>query len=131
MTTLPPLADVSALEALLGQTLSGPDLSRASAVLDAASALIRAVAGVDFEDEAPPIVEQVCLWSAHRAFRNPDGVAQSSVGDVSVSYRSNEGSGAVFLTRDERRQVRKAGGTPGVTSVPMVTAGMGDDGEAL
>lgn len=124
MTTLPPLADVSALEALLGQTLAGADLSRASAVLDAASALIRSEAGDDFTGGVPAIVEQVCLWASMRAFRNPDGVAQSSVGDVSVSYRSNEDSGAVFLTRDERRQVRKAAGSPGVVSVPMVTAGL-------
>ena len=126
-----PLADVAGLEALLGHSLTGADLGRATAVLESASALIRSEAGVDFEDDVPPIVEQGCLWSAQRAFRNPDGVAQSSVGDVSVSYRSNEGSGAVFLTRAELRQVRKAAGASGVVSVPMVTAYLDDDEEAL
>lgn len=126
-----PLADIAALEALLGHSLTGDDLSRASAVLDAASALIRSEAGTDFEDAVPAIVEQVCLWASMRAYRNPDGVSQSSVGDVSVSYRSNEESGAVFLTRAELRQVRKAAGASGVVSVPMTTAYLATDEEVL
>ena len=126
-----PLADITAFEALLGHSLTGADLSRAMAVLDGASALIRSEAADDFEDEVPPIVAQVCLWSAQRAYRNPDGVSQSSVGDVSVSYGATDGSGAVFLTRSELRQVRKAGGLSSVVSVPLVTPYLGDDEEAL
>lgn len=123
---LPALATTDALVLRLGVTLAGAELDRASAVLDDASALIRSEAGVDWVDEqgqlagVPTVVESVALAVAYRAFRNPDGLGQASLGDASVSYDRGSGQSAVYLTRDERRSIRRAAGTSAIGAVELV-----------
>lgn len=121
-----PLASVEALTDRLGSDLTGLERERARAALDDASALIRSEAGTDFE-EVPPIIESICLAVAFRAFRNPDGTSQTSVGDVSVSFRREGQAGALFLSKAERRAVRKAAGGLGATSITIVTPYMASE----
>lgn len=124
---LPPLASVADLGLRLGVTLAGTEAERAAAVLDDASALIRSETGEDWVDEAeqladvPAVVESVVLAVAYRAFRNPDGFSQTSLGDAAVSYDRSEGQAAVYLTRDERRSVRRAAGTSAIGSVELAS----------
>lgn len=124
---LPPLASVTSLGLRLGITLAGADADRAAAVLDDASALIRAEAGTAWVDEAeqlsgvPAVAESIALAVAYRAYRNPDGVSQTSLGDASVSYDRGTGQAAVYLTRDERRAVRRAAGTTAVGAIELAS----------
>lgn len=131
--SLPPLAGLEDLSARLGLTLESgsPDEARAAAALADASALIRSVAGqtwVDGEDsgaaladDLPDIVVTITLAVAGRAYRNPAGTTQAAVGDVSVSFGTQPGGGSIFLTREEERQIRRAGGSSSVGSVSMDT----------
>lgn len=124
---LPPLATVAALGLRLGTTLAGSDAERAAAVLDDASALIRGEAGTAWVDGegalsgVPAVVEAVALAVAYRAFRNPDGFSQTSLGDASVAFDRGTGQAAVYLTRDERRAVRRAAGTTAVGAIELVS----------
>jgi hypothetical protein len=143
MPTLPPLATLAAMGDRLGVTLdpSSADGIRATAALNDASSVVRTVARRTWVDEdgnlepVPPVVEQVVLAAAIRVFRNPDGFAQASVGDVSVSYGSRPG-GSVFLTREEKRAVMVAAGATaarslGITSGWVVLPTHSLDDEAL
>lgn len=117
------LADIGQLAERLGVTIV-PDSAtglRAQAALDDASALIRSE-GAAWPDPnlAPDIVVAVCLAVAMRAYRNPDGVTQASVGDVAVTYSAGAtGGGAIFLMKNELRAVRKAAGVMPASSVVM------------
>lgn len=114
--TLKSLADVAAIELRLGfetGTLQGPDLARAQAALDDASALVRAEAGKSWVDTdgttitAPAQVLTIVVKAALREFKNPDGFSSEQMGDY--SYRTDH-TGGVYLTDDERRIVRQAAG---------------------
>ena len=109
--TLPALADITGLTALLGE-LDAPDLTRAQAVLNLASTEIRFVARkdwVDDEDEledVPAIVAKTTLEVAQRAFLNPaDGTRQESLGDHAKTLDVRQG---VYLTEEEKAKVRAA-----------------------
>lgn len=124
---LPPLASKEQLIARLGVTPAGADLGRAEACLEDASAAVRGAAEQDYVtdenelDEAavPAVIQSITLACALRAFRNPDGAQRAQVGDTSISYRSESGGDAVFLTAAERRAVRRAAGISGVQSVQL------------
>jgi len=124
---LPALASVDDLALRLGVTLAGAEAERAAAILADASALIRSEASRDWVDDegalldVPAVVESVALSVAYRAFRNPDGVSQTSLGDASVSYDRGSGQAAVYLTRDERRTVRRAAGTTAVGAIELTS----------
>ncbi len=124
---LPPLASVAALELRLGVSLAGTEADRAGAILDDASALVRSEACRDWLDDegalhdVPAVVESVTLAAAYRAFRNPDGVSQTSLGDASVSYDRGDGQAAVYLTRDERKAIRRAAGTSVVGAIELTS----------
>jgi hypothetical protein len=128
MPTLPPLATLGAMGDRLGITFDplAPDGIRAAAALADASALVRAVARTTWVDAdgnlepVPPVVVQVTIAAAIRAYRNPDGYTQASVGDVSVSYGSRPG-GALYLTKDEKRAVMAAAGTTTARSIPLAS----------
>lgn len=135
---LPPLASLEAFTERLGANLGEPasqDGVRAVAALEDASALIRSEAGTDWVDDhddllldIPDVIETICLAVAYRAFRNPDGTTQTSVGDVSVSFSREGVAGAVFLTKAEQRAVRKAAGRSSVGSVLMDAGIIGGGG---
>ncbi len=124
---LPPLASLEALSLRLGVTLAGAEADRAGAILDDASALVRSEAGREWVDDevvlldVPAVVESVTLAAAYRAFRNPDGVAQTSLGDASIHYDRGDGQAAVYLTRDERKAIRRAAGTSAVGAIELTS----------
>lgn len=132
---LPPLASLEALEVRLGLDLAddhgeplGPDGARAQAALEDASSLVRTITERDYVDDhdeliaqIPDVVTTITLQAAYRAFLNPQGAVQSSVGDVSVTYSRSDTAGAVFLTSAEIRALRKASGASGVGSLELAT----------
>ena len=104
--------------------IAAADEDRAQAALNDASALIRAETGgedwVDADgglEEVPEVIAAVCIAAAIRAFRNPDGVRQETIGNYSVAYADS--STAVFLTEGERRIIRRAAGLTGLNSVAL------------
>lgn len=118
---LPALASVSELEARLGldpETLTGPDLGRARAALDDASALVRMEARTKWVDATtgaltvvPDVIVRVVLGAAQRNWINPDAAIQETAGPF--ARRLNEVDTGVYLTRPEIdivRRFRPAGG---------------------
>lgn len=102
-----PLASTDQFADWLGVTLTGSDLTRADAILVAASSLVRSEAGRTWEGETvPDDVAAVVLQAAERKYRNPGGETQKTVGDVSVSYSSGVAVG-LYLTDDEKIIVRR------------------------
>lgn len=137
---LPPLVDLEALSERLGLVLTdehdeptSPDGVRALAALSDASALVRAEADQEWVDEhgeldfgdlspgAVDVIQSTTIGVAYRAFRNPEGASQASVGDVSVSYGRDGGAGALFLTQAERRALRRAVGLSSASAVEIVS----------
>lgn len=118
-----PLADLAQLAARLGVSFDPESAAgvRGQAALEDASALIRSE-GAAWEDPgtAPEIAVTICLASAMRAFSNPNGVSQASVGDVAVSFSGSSG-GSVYLLRAELRSIRKAAGVSGAGSINMTS----------
>lgn len=121
------LASVARLETLTGTV----DLARAEELLAQASNLVR-----DFGDDSwtsatvPGRASDIALQAAYRVYTNPDGAAQKSIGDLSVSYsRAGLQGGAVYLTKDEKRALRRlAGRTSG--EVTLVSPYSGDEVES-
>lgn len=132
---LPPLIELEPLSEWLGVELDAEssDGARAQAAIEAASSRIRAEVARDWVDDegdldfgdmaqwAVDVVREVCLAVAARAYQNPNGTTQTSVGDVSVSFTREGNAGAVYLTKDDRRKLRQAVGSPGYGSVGMET----------
>jgi hypothetical protein len=123
---LPSLVDLETLGERLGVTIDAdsPDGIRAQAALDDASALIRQAASYNWATvdgdmlTVPDIIVAIACAVAYRAFKNPTGATQASVGDVSVSFSGSPG-GAVYLTKNEHAAVRKAAGRPGITTIQL------------
>lgn len=134
---LPPLADLNALQDRLGRNdlvdVHGapiaPEGVRAQAALEDASSLVRAEAGKSYTDEAhavldeniPDIIVSITLAASQRAFNNPQGATQASIGDVSVSFSRDGSAGTVFLTKAEQRAIRKAAGRNTFGSITLAS----------
>lgn len=139
---LPALATLEALGLRLGLELTdehgdplAPDGLRALAALEDASALVRSIAGLDYVDThellelvIPDVITSITLAAAYRAFINPQGAVQSSVGDVSLTLSRGESAGSVFLTNAEIRAIRKASGAATIGSIDMVTGYIPNNG---
>ena len=118
--SLPPLATIDDLRSFTGQDVG---VSRAVALLDYASALIRVEAGTDWVDEnndldgVPDVIRFIVCKVVERALSNPDGLTAESV----VNYRAEYGNASsdLYLTKQERRLIRKAAGTPLITTVEL------------
>jgi hypothetical protein len=118
--SLPPLASVETFESFAGRDIN---TDRAAALLDFASALIRAEAGVDWVDDnndlsgVPDVIPFICCKVVERAVSNPEGLTAESV----VNYRAEYGNSSsdLYLTKQERRLVRKAAGTALITTVEL------------
>lgn len=105
------LATIADFEARLGLNLAAADVARAEAALEDASDLVLDEGDPDWTSATVPRrARQIVLSVALRVWRNPDGLSQSSVGDVSVSYSRTGVQGAIYLTKAEQRAVRKAAG---------------------
>ena len=117
MTT--PLASVSALEARLGQSLTAIETVRALAILEDASALVRAEVnetwldddGVTLSADLPDLAVAVTLAVALSAWHNPMGATAERVGEYAVNYGGSPSTGAVLTSAQSRalRRLRSGG----------------------
>lgn len=139
---MPPLASISLFARKLGYEPQESELDRAETLLDQASELIRDEAGktwvttVGALESVPRRIARICVEVAYRAFTNPEGLSQRSIGDSSKSWdrSGREGGEAVYLTDVEERAVRKAAGLSSFQSVTLVSAydiSYGDTWEAV
>ncbi|MDQ8045255.1 MAG: hypothetical protein REI11_11675 [Patulibacter sp.] len=131
---LPPLATRERLGRLLGYGDAGfpttEEQDRADELLAAVSEEIRDVAGITWTDDdgeltgVPPKVQSICAAAAARAFGNPEGLTQRTIGDSTKGWdrTAREGGEVVFLTEREERQVRRAAGNTSMVSVTTVSA---------
>lgn len=111
-------------------TLDAADQTKVQGFLDDASDLILEAAPDDVvwsdETNTPSRVRSVCRWVAYRAWSNPDALAQSSIGDVALSYTRGQTPDAVFLTNAEMASVTRSAGGSGFVSATLVTPYSGD-----
>ena len=120
--TLPALASVSNLEALLGVTIDGTD-ERARQVLALASAQVRSVVGLTWVDAngyltaVPELARAITVTAAARAWANPTGAHSTTAGPFGATYDSG-----VMLTGDERELLASliADSVPGLGSIRVV-----------
>lgn len=107
--TLPSLATIADMEARLGHLIEDEgERTRAQALLDDASALIRFEANRTWMDDTvdPPVlgvvpdfVTSLTAQAALRGWYNPAGIESAQLGAVSVRY------GGAWLTSAERTQL--------------------------
>jgi hypothetical protein len=124
---MPPLASMAMFGLKLGYDPEESELARAEQLLDAASEEIRDEAGKTWVtasgalDMVPRRIARICVEAAFRAFTNPEGLSQRSIGDSSKSFdrSGREGGEIVYLTDAERRAVRKAAGVSSFVSMTM------------
>lgn len=102
------------------------DSAQAQALIDDASALVRDAATPELDavnaPDAPAGVVAVMVNMIRRGLRNPLGHQSETLGDY--SYAAGMGGGGVatlYLTRRERRLVRRAAGKLGASSLTMTT----------
>lgn len=115
---LPPLARLEDIEARLGRVFPEDERARPFAVLDDASALVRAEAGRTWNEpngivyDIPEAILAVVMRVAIRAIENPEGYVSESGGDYSYTRRGVEDG--VYLTDRERKIIRRAVGKTGL-----------------
>lgn len=109
---------------------------RVSAFLDDASALVlSAVDGSEADwateesDEVPAAVMAVVLAITYRAWNNPAGLRSESLGAYSQSWRGDS-EDVLWLTKAERRIVRRAAGTGTFRTVTLESPYSGDESGA-
>jgi hypothetical protein len=113
----PALASVADLQARMGPL---DDVARAQALLDDASALMRSEVDPvtwlddegDLDPDRPAVLVGICCNVVQRSLTNPAGVSAESLADFQASYAN--ASPDLYLTRSERRTIRKAAGLSGV-----------------
>lgn len=134
---VPPLASFGMLARKLGalpEDFDEPERDRGEYLLDEASELIRSVAGKTWLtttndlDNVPRRVSRICVAAAARAFENPHGLSQRTIGDRAVSFdrAQREGGEVVYLTDREEEDVRKAAGYSSFAAVTMTSPYSGD-----
>lgn len=131
-----PLISTSDLADWLGETV---DETRASVVVEAASAVVRSCITETYLDEAgeltgtvPDIVAAVTKWVAARAYRARPGISQETSGPFSHTYSSGSAQGDLYLTKNEKNLLGTAGLLAQPTGGALWTLGttrIGDDGE--
>jgi hypothetical protein len=128
----PPLASFGMLARKLGalpEDFDEAERARGEFLLDEASELIRTVARKTYLtttnalDSVPRRIARICVAAAARAFDNPHGLSQRTIGDRTTSYDrvGREGGEVVYLTEKEEADVRKAAGVSSFTAVTMTS----------
>lgn len=118
------LASLSDVETRLGRVFAPAETARPQAVLDDASALVRAEAGRSWADpitgallDVPPAIRAVVARVAIRAIENPEGFTAESGGDYSYSRKGVEDG--VYLADRELRIIRRVVGRTGLWTQPV------------
>lgn len=100
------------------------DSTEAASLIDDASALVREATTPELDDveapDAPKAVVAVMANMIRRGATNPLAAAQETLGDYSRSMGGGDGGVAsLYMTRRERRIVRRAAGKLGAGSLDM------------
>lgn len=110
---MPDIATVEEFASFLQEDL---DTATASLVLlDLAQGLVTEVIGL--QDPWPAIAKAVALSSAGRAYVNPDGLKQDTVGSTTAIYNTPAAANGVYLTDAERAALRAWINGPGGSTV--------------
>ena len=126
---------IASLEELMrrmpGGVLMSEDEDRATAALEDASALIRSVGGMawdptDSGTSIPDIVVAICIAVAKRALIKPDTIASETIVTWTMTFRGDDS--AIFLTKDERRQINAAAGRSALWTQATTRAEQDDQG---
>ena len=100
------------------------DSGQADALIDDATALVREAASPELDTvespATPPAVVAVMVNMIRRGLSNPAGHAQETLGDFSYST-GGQMAATIYLTRRERRLVRRAAGKLGASSLTMTS----------
>ncbi len=127
---LPPLASFDRFVRKIGYEPEGPEADRARELLDQASERVRSAAEKTWADEdtgavsgVPRRVRSIVIDVAYRAFVNPEGLSQRTIGDSSKSWdrAGREGGEIVYLTDAERADVRRLAATSSLNVVTLVS----------
>lgn len=128
---LPPLA---VLEDLLARA-DVDDETRAEAVLQDASNLIRDEAGKDWVDDlgalsgVPDMIVTLTLKVAKRALENPDGLSGETYPEY--AWRKDGAEDGVYLTDKECKIARRSGGKSGLWTQPTTKRSCPTDGDTV
>jgi hypothetical protein len=99
------------------------DSGQATALIADASALVREAADPELDavesPDTPPVVVAVMVNMIRRGLDNPRGNAQETLGDYSYTAGATGGVATLYLTRRERRLVRRAAGKLGAGALSM------------
>lgn len=102
--------------------ISYTDAAEANAAIDDASALVVDHVKPELDDAtpetAPAAVKAVVVNMVRRGLTNPRGLAQESLGDYSYSS-GGEQAASIYMTRREKRIVRRAVGKLGAGTVAL------------
>lgn len=130
------LASIDDFEARYGE-VSSADTALVSTILEDASALIfEAVEGstadwvTDEDADVPTQVIRVCATATNREWKQSDGIAREQLGEYAVSYRPDRPAN-LWLTKNERRIVRRAAGLSEPTSIELESPYSGPRADAL
>lgn len=123
--SIPALATLQQFQTRYESGVGVADEGRIEALLDDASALVRdIIAPEDYVDDAdeleavPGAIIAVVCEAARRAFDNPAGLEGETTGNWTWRGSTKTESG-VYLTRQEKRTVRRAAGKLGVGTVTL------------
>lgn len=100
----------------------GVDEAEASAVLDDVSALVASVADLTTPwtaETVPAVVVPVIVSMARRGLSNPRGLTGEQLGDYGWQAQGGAGSSSLYPTSREKRIIRRAAETLGVTAATL------------
>lgn len=122
--SLPPLANSQDIVARAPELMATIDFQQAEALLEDASAIVRAFADCEWVnddrdelEDVPDGIPGITALMVIRALRVPEGVTQEQIGNYSVSY-SPYASDRLYLTRTDKAFIRKvSSGSSGAFSI--------------
>jgi len=110
------MADIATLPELASFLQTDLDTATANLLLlDLAQGLITEVIGI--QNPWPTIAKTTALTAAGRAYRNPEGLRQETVGGSTSIYNDTLYVMGVYLTADERAALTKWLNGPGGSTV--------------
>lgn len=125
------LASTEDIGTRLGRDLTGPEEEMAQQVIDLVTGLIEELTGEDTEDldPVPASLTALCIKKVIGIGTNPEGLeAETEVLGAYQHQQSFNYDGCdIFLTREERKQVRRAFGLSSFKAVTLESPYSGDD----
>lgn len=118
------LVTIAEVEARLKTTFSpGPDRDQIEALIEDASNLVRACVKPELDDIEAPLTGSlralipIVMTMVRRARDNPRGLTGEQLGDY--GWQAQAAQTTIYLTRNEKRLIRKIVGKLGVSSLEL------------